>query len=139
MVSFKNWINDKLPEMGYLVFHGNLQAYSSDYSLFALGFQSPLQQQKMRESSSFCLDATHGISQNIDEILYTLIIRDKHIGRGWPVAYMVTNDKTVGPIVQWLQFLRDQNVMVNPKQFTIDCCAAEVNASKATFPPTTQI
>jgi hypothetical protein len=88
----------------------------------------------MKNALSFCLDTTHGISQNIDQVLYTLLIRDNAIGRGWPVGFMITNDKTVGPIVQWFQYLKDQNLLVNPKQFTIDCCQAEVNAIQATFP-----
>jgi hypothetical protein len=101
MISFLIWM-DKLEdnEYKYAVFRGNLQAYTQVSSLFAYGFVSPLQQQKMKNALSFCLDATHGISQNIDQVLYTLLIRDNAIGRGWPVGFMITNDKTVGPIVQ---------------------------------------
>ena len=89
----------------------------------------------MRSATSFCLDSTHGISSNIADVLYTLIIRDDTIGRGWPVAYMITNDHSVGPIVEWLQHLRNAQLLINPKQFTVDCCQTEVVAISNTFDP----
>lgn len=134
MVSFKIWIETKLPSEGYECFTGKL-AYTEDPSLFACGFVSPDQKIRMKNSSAFCLDATHSISSNMADILYTLIIRDNSIGRGWPVAYMITNDHGTGPIVEWLQHLRDARLLVDPEQFTIDCCQAEVNAITNTFDP----
>ena len=56
----------------------------------------------MRNAISFCLDATHDVSQGVDVIMYTLLIRDEEICLGWPVGYMMTNDHSVAPIVQWL-------------------------------------
>jgi hypothetical protein len=87
----------------------------------------------MKSTKSFCLDGTHGISSSISDILYTLIIRDNNVGRELPVAYMITNDHSTGPIVEWLQHLRDERLLVDPEQFTIDCCQAEVNAIVNTF------
>ncbi|OAD68579.1 hypothetical protein PHYBLDRAFT_73743 [Phycomyces blakesleeanus NRRL 1555(-)] len=114
---------------------GNM-SYSPNTNAFAYSFMSPTQQIKMRNAVSFCLDATHAISGKIDEILYTLLVCDKEIGRGWPVAFMVTNDRGVGPIVQWLQFLKSSLLLINPQQITIDCCSAEVHAIQTTFPST---
>ncbi|KAG2193588.1 hypothetical protein INT47_007391 [Mucor saturninus] len=134
MVTFKIWIETKLPSEGYECFAGKL-AYTEDPSLFACGFVSPDQKIRMKNSSAFCLDATHSISSNMADILYTLIIRDNRIGRGWPVTYMITNDHGTEPIVEWLQHLRDARLLVDPEQFTIDSCQAEVNAITNTFDP----
>ncbi|OAD78862.1 hypothetical protein PHYBLDRAFT_140913 [Phycomyces blakesleeanus NRRL 1555(-)] len=137
MISFMIWINEKLAAMNFSIFKTNT-SYSPSLNLFTCGFMSPIQQNKMKNAVSFCLDATYGISGKIDEILYTLLIHNEEIGRGWPVAYMITNDRDVGPIVQWLQFLTSSLLLVNPKQITIDCCLAKVHAIQTTF-FTTQI
>ncbi|OAD79042.1 hypothetical protein PHYBLDRAFT_62193 [Phycomyces blakesleeanus NRRL 1555(-)] len=121
--------------MNFSIFKGNM-SYSPNTNAFAYGFMSPTQQIKMRNAVSFCYDTTHAISGKIDEILYTLLVCDKEIGRGWPVAFMVTNDWGVGPIVQWLQFLKSSLLLINPQQITIDCCSAEVHAIQPTFPST---
>ncbi|KAG1056753.1 hypothetical protein G6F43_001373 [Rhizopus delemar] len=86
-----------------------------------------------KNPKAFCLDATHGISSNLSDILYTLIIRDDSIGRGWPVAYMITNDRSTDPIDEWLQHLRNSSLLVAPEQYTIDCCQSEVNAITSIF------
>ncbi|KAG2192873.1 hypothetical protein INT47_006045 [Mucor saturninus] len=134
MVSFKIWIETKLPSEGYECFTGKL-GYTEDPSLFACEFVSPDQKIQMKNSSAFCLDASHSISSNMADILYTLIIRDNSIGRGWPDAYMITNDHGTGLMVEWLQHLRDSRLLVDPEQFTVDCCQAEVNAITNTFDP----
>ncbi|KAG1048415.1 hypothetical protein G6F43_009191 [Rhizopus delemar] len=127
MEPFKIWMDQKLPEEVFNCFTGRL-SYSQDSSSFACGFVSPDQQIRMKNSKAFCLDATHGISSNLSDILYILIIRDNSIGRGWPVAYMIINDRSTDPIVEWLQHLRNSGLLVDPKQFTIDCRQPEVNA-----------
>ncbi|KAG1504538.1 hypothetical protein G6F52_012175 [Rhizopus delemar] len=134
MESFNIWMDQKLPEEGFHCFTGRL-SYSQDSSLFACGFVSPDQQIRMKNSKAFCLDATHSISSNLSAIVYTLIIRDDSIGRGWPVDYMITNDRSTGPIVEWLQHLRNSGLLVDPEQFTIDCCQSEVNAITRIFNP----
>ncbi|OAD76753.1 hypothetical protein PHYBLDRAFT_165265 [Phycomyces blakesleeanus NRRL 1555(-)] len=126
MTSFLIWMNNKLPALNFNIFKANT-SYSPDPSAFAYGFMSPVQQEKMKTATSFCLDTTHVISSNVNEILYTLLVRDEDIGRGWPVAFMVTNDQG---------FLKRSSLLVDSKQFTIDCCAAEVHAIQTTFPAT---
>lgn len=69
------------------------------------------------------------------EVLYTLLTRHPLTGTGYPVAFMVTNDQTVGPINQWLVHLRDA-CNLSATFITIDCCIAEVNAIKAALPNT---
>ncbi|OAD81090.1 hypothetical protein PHYBLDRAFT_62147 [Phycomyces blakesleeanus NRRL 1555(-)] len=128
MTSFLIWMNNKLSALNFNIFKANT-SYSPDPSAFAYGFMSPVQQEKMKTATSFRLDATHAISSNVNEILYTLLVRDEDIGRGWPVAFMVTNDRG-------LQFLKRSSLLVDPKQFIIDCCAAEVHAIQTTFPAT---
>lgn len=76
----------------------------------------------MKIASSFCLYTTHGISSSISDILYTLLIREDSIGRGWPVAYMIISYHGTGLIIEWLQHLRGLRLLIDPKQFTIDCC-----------------
>jgi hypothetical protein len=100
---------------------------------FARGFQSPDQISQIRCAISFCLDATHGISARSMDIMYTLLIKSRITGTGYPVAYMVTNDHSVGPIMQWLGFLRQQAVF-RPSYITIDFSLPEVNAIKQNFP-----
>ncbi|KAG1519856.1 hypothetical protein G6F52_008218 [Rhizopus delemar] len=134
MESFKIWMDQKLPEEGFHCFTGRL-SYSQDSSLFACGFVSSDQQIRMKNPKALCLDVAHGISSNLSDILYTLIIRDDSIGRGWPVAYMVTNDRSTGSIVEWLQHLRNSGLLVDPEQFTIDCYQFEVNAITRIFNP----
>ncbi|KAI9487852.1 MAG: hypothetical protein EXX96DRAFT_615602 [Benjaminiella poitrasii] len=59
--------------------------------------------------------------------------RDDDLGRGFPCGYTITNDHSV----QWLQFLKESNLIVNPLQFTIDCSDAETNAINNVFPEAT--
>ncbi|OAD79329.1 hypothetical protein PHYBLDRAFT_58378 [Phycomyces blakesleeanus NRRL 1555(-)] len=100
MTSFLIWMNNKLSALNFNIFKANT-SYSPDPSAFAYVFMSPV--------------------HNVNEILYTLLVRDEDIGRGWPVAFM---------------FLKRSSLLVDPKQFTIDCCAAEVHAIQTTFPAT---
>jgi hypothetical protein len=130
--SFLFWLNNKLALQGYKMFAGNPLLYSQDTTLFAYGFQSQIQSRKMEQHQSFCLDATHGISSQSMEVLYTLLVKDLLTGKGYPVAYMVTNDRSVGPVNHWLVYLRD-NCNFAPTTITIDCSLAEVNATKAAF------
>ncbi|KAG2196263.1 hypothetical protein INT46_007347 [Mucor plumbeus] len=115
---FLFWLNNKLALQGYKIFAGNPLLYSQDTTLFAYGFQSQIQSRKMEQHQSFCLDATH--------------VKDLLTEKGYPVAYMVTNDQSVGPVNQWLVYLRD-NCNFAPTAITIDCSLAEVNAIKAAF------
>ncbi|OAD66587.1 hypothetical protein PHYBLDRAFT_175135 [Phycomyces blakesleeanus NRRL 1555(-)] len=78
--------------MNFSIFGANT-SYSPSLNVFACGFMLLIQQNKTKNAASFCLDIMSGISEKIDEILYTLLIRDEEIGRGWPVAYMITNDR----------------------------------------------
>lgn len=133
--SFNYWVNVLLKERQYNVFNGDLHLYDNNPLLFARGFQSPTQNRVMRQSVSFCLDATHSITSRSMEVLYTLLTRHPVTGTGYPVAFMVTNDQTVGPVNQWLVHLRD-TCNLSATFITIDCCIAEVNAIKAALPET---
>ncbi|KAG2228684.1 hypothetical protein INT48_005377 [Thamnidium elegans] len=128
MESAKIWFEEKLQPKDYLIFRGDLQNYSSNDSLFALGFMSPFQKERLVAVNIYCLDATYFITKRTDEILYTIVIRDNHPGRSFPCGYMITNDHSLGPIVQWLQFLKNKGVIVDPLLFTIDCSDSEMNA-----------
>ncbi|SAL97838.1 hypothetical protein [Absidia glauca] len=99
----------------------------------ARDFQSPDQVVQMSRAVSFCLDSTHGISRNSHEVLYTLVIKHPGTGAGFPTAYMITNDQSVGPLNQWLAHLRTTSSF-GPLSITIDCRIPEVNAIKRQFP-----
>ncbi|OAD75964.1 hypothetical protein PHYBLDRAFT_59492 [Phycomyces blakesleeanus NRRL 1555(-)] len=78
MTSFLIWMNNKLPALNFNIFKANT-SYSPDISAFAYGFMSLVQQEKMKTTTSFCLDATHAISSNVNKILYTLLVHDEDI------------------------------------------------------------
>ncbi|OAD76747.1 hypothetical protein PHYBLDRAFT_142256 [Phycomyces blakesleeanus NRRL 1555(-)] len=128
-------MHEKLPSQNYCIFTGNLSAYSNNAQHFAFGFQSPSQMMLMRISQSFCLDTTHNISARNIEILYSLVTHHPDTEKGSPVAYMITNDHSVGPINQWLVHLYEKSCFT-PLYITIDCSIAEVNAITAALPQT---
>ncbi|OBZ80173.1 hypothetical protein A0J61_11778, partial [Choanephora cucurbitarum] len=130
LISFDACLDRQLPMKNYVIFIGNLQLNSQNDKLFAHGFQSPVQVREMSLNKSFCLHATHGISPRSTEVLYSLVARDSHTKKGYPVAYMVINDRTVGPVNQWLTFLKQQGSFI-PEAITIDCCVAELNAIRS--------
>ncbi|OAD75183.1 hypothetical protein PHYBLDRAFT_166938 [Phycomyces blakesleeanus NRRL 1555(-)] len=134
--SISIWLNVKLAEQNYCIFEINLSVYNDGKKQFAFGFQSPMQVSIMRISQSFCLDATHSISSRSDEVLYTLVTRHPQTGKGFPVAYMVTNNQTAIPIKLWLDHLRIKSSFV-PMNITIDCSIMEVNAIKEALPHAT--
>ncbi|OAD70939.1 hypothetical protein PHYBLDRAFT_148157 [Phycomyces blakesleeanus NRRL 1555(-)] len=105
--SMKMWFTKKLSPKGFIIFEA---------------------------AAAFCMDATYSITQRLDDILYTIVICDEELDRGFPCAYMLTNDHSLGPIVQWLKHLKDNQLIVNPWQFTIDCSDAETNVLMAIFP-----
>ncbi|SAL96321.1 hypothetical protein [Absidia glauca] len=129
MASFKSWL-DHLQTSGYVVFDSDDGPRSQDW--FARGFHSPAQQQLIPTTKSFCLDATHNICHSIQTVLYSLVIRHPISGRGYPVSYMITNNRGVAPLVQWLQFLRD-TCEINPDLISVDCDAAEHTSIKNVF------
>ncbi|OAD76005.1 hypothetical protein PHYBLDRAFT_165979 [Phycomyces blakesleeanus NRRL 1555(-)] len=57
-------------------------------------------------------------------------------GKGFPVAYMVTNDQTAIPIKLWLDHLRIKSSFI-PMNITIDCSIMKVNAIKEALPHAT--
>ncbi|SAL97139.1 hypothetical protein, partial, partial [Absidia glauca] len=103
----------------------NLRRSNPDF--FAKGFQSPNQLQVMGRAESFSLDATHNVEHHIRTILYSWVVKHPITGRGYPVAYMITNSRGIGPLVQWLSFLRDNSGMA-PRLMSVDCDDAERTA-----------
>ncbi|OAD71957.1 hypothetical protein PHYBLDRAFT_146942 [Phycomyces blakesleeanus NRRL 1555(-)] len=71
-------MKNKLPALNFNIFKAST-SYSPDPSAFAYDFMSPVQQEKMKTTTCFCLDATHAISSNVNEILYTLLVCDEDI------------------------------------------------------------
>ncbi|OAD67740.1 hypothetical protein PHYBLDRAFT_151266 [Phycomyces blakesleeanus NRRL 1555(-)] len=120
--SISIWLNVKLAEQNYCIFEINLSVYN-DVLI-------------MRILQSFCLDATHSISSKSNKVLYTSVTRHPQTGKGFPVAYMVTNNQTAIPIKLWLDHLRIKSsfVLMN---ITIDCSIMEVNAIKEALPHAT--
>ncbi|SAL98735.1 hypothetical protein, partial, partial [Absidia glauca] len=107
MTSFKLWL-EYLATIDYVIFDDQTPSPSNP-DFFAKGFQSPNQLQVMGRAESFSLDATHNVEHHIRTILYSLVVKHPITGRGYPVAYMITNSRGIGPLVQWLSFLRDNS------------------------------
>lgn len=123
--SLAEWKN-KLEEDGYRCIYNRLD------NVFYYGFLSAWQMDILRVSKCFSLDSTFGISSRSNEVLYTLIVRHPDTGKGVPVAYLITNDQSVSPVLTWLQFLRD-NCFMKPDQITVDCSIPESDAIRVTF------
>ncbi|OAD74877.1 hypothetical protein PHYBLDRAFT_167217 [Phycomyces blakesleeanus NRRL 1555(-)] len=126
-------MNEKLPERNYCIFTRDLCVNNIESNIFTFGFQSPVQVRVTRIATSFCLDATHGISARSGEVMYSLVTQHNVTGKGFPVAYMVTNDQTVRPISQWLMHLCERSYF-RPLNITIDCSIPKVNAITSAFP-----
>jgi hypothetical protein len=86
----------------------------------------------MKVSKYFSLDSTFGISSRSNEVLYSLVIRHPGTGKGVPVGYLLTNDQSVAPVLEWLKFFRD-NCSMQLEQVTVDCSIPEADAIRATF------
>ncbi|OAD79353.1 hypothetical protein PHYBLDRAFT_162427 [Phycomyces blakesleeanus NRRL 1555(-)] len=136
--SISIWLNVKLAEQNYCIFEINLSVYNDGKKQFAFGFQSPMQVSIMRISQSFCLNATHSISSRSDKVLYTLVTCYLQTGKGFPVAYIVTNNQTAISIKLWLDHLCIKSSFV-PMNITIDCSIIEVNAIKEALSHTEKI
>lgn len=109
------------------------QSYTSNDSLYTYDFVLPMQIQRMPKVKNYCLNATYSISKRADDILYSIVTGYEQLGRDFPCGYMITNDHSIGPIVQWLAYLKENSVIVDPLQFTIDCSDAETNAIRNVF------
>ncbi|EIE84655.1 hypothetical protein RO3G_09365 [Rhizopus delemar RA 99-880] len=123
--SLKVW-EEKLAAINYKVL-----SYSMG-NTFYYGIISPWQMSIMEVSKSFYLDSTFGISSRSSEVLYSLVVRHPDTGKGVPVGYMITNDQSVTPVLNWLRFLKN-NCAMSPEQITIDCSIPESDAIRATF------
>lgn len=100
---------------------------------FSFGFMAPWQNQILKESNAFCLDATHGVTDfHGDAKLYTIVVRHRDTGAGCLVAFFFTLDKSAKPLSDWLLFVR-QNTDLNPAKITTDCSWVEVQALRHVF------
>ncbi|KAG0950809.1 hypothetical protein G6F57_001889 [Rhizopus arrhizus] len=81
---------------------------------------------------NFSLDLTFDISSRSNDILYSLVVRHPDTGKGVPVGYMITNDQSVTPVLNWLRFLKN-NCAMSPEQIAVDCSIPESDAIRATF------
>lgn len=86
--------------------------------------------------SSLILSFSHSLLFNrYDVELYTIIIRHQH-GHGVPVGFLVTNDKTARPIMEWLLYLCNE-LHVTPNYVSMDDSATELYAVNGAFPSAT--
>ncbi|KAG1048091.1 hypothetical protein G6F43_009497 [Rhizopus delemar] len=84
--SVKIWL-DKLKNKDIDTYIG------SDYQEnFSFGFVSPWQKNLLLASTSFCLDATHNITNIKKFTMYTVVVRNRPTDTGCPVAYFFTMD-----------------------------------------------
>ncbi|EIE76691.1 hypothetical protein RO3G_01395 [Rhizopus delemar RA 99-880] len=116
----------KLIDCGYKVIDHSLD------NVFFYGFISSWQMDIMKVSKCFSLDSTFGISSRSNEVLYSLVVRHSDTGKGVPVGYLLTNDQSVTPVLEWLKFFRDHCSM-QPEQITVDCSIPEADAIRVTL------
>ena len=104
---------------------------------FSFGFVAPWQKDLLlgQAGNFICLDATHNVSQYHDGILYTMVIRHPIAGRGVPVSYLLTDDKSSLPLLGWFRSLA--SLGLNPQRITIDHDYSEDNAISDVWPECT--
>ncbi|KAG1442968.1 hypothetical protein G6F46_012065 [Rhizopus delemar] len=117
----------KLINYGYKVIDHSLD------NVFFYGFISSWQMDIMKVSKCFSLDSTFGISSRSNEVLYSLVVRHPDTGKGVPVGYLLTNDQSVTPVLEWLTFFRDHCSM-QPEKITVDCSIPEAEAIISAYP-----
>ncbi|KAG2207871.1 hypothetical protein INT45_009799 [Circinella minor] len=133
MFSVKTWLDEHLANNGYTIYSGNISECTSFHDIFYFGFVSSRQLTYLQQSTSVCMDATHNISSRINDVLYSIVTRDRLTGVGQPIAYMFTNDQSAYPIGEWLRFLREM-CGLTIENLTIDCSIPEVNAMHLIYP-----
>ena len=90
MFSVKTWLDEHLANNGYTIYSGNISECTSFHNIFYFGFVSSRQLTYLQQSTSVCMDATHNISSRINDVLYSIVTRDRLTGVGQPIAYMFT-------------------------------------------------
>ncbi|KAG1147576.1 hypothetical protein G6F37_001447 [Rhizopus arrhizus] len=80
----------------------------------------------------FSLDSAFGASSRSNEVLYSLVVRHSDTEKGVPVDYLLINDQSVAPVLEWLKLFRD-NCSMQPEQITVDCSIPEADAIRANF------
>ena len=131
--SIKLWLKDHQQQRGYFTYIAQDLEQS-----YIFGFVSPWQRQQLVRAESFCLDATHCVSNIVNVILY----RHSITGSGSPVSFFFTSDHSMIPIARFLRFIKnlgpDQQLPCL-KKITIDVSAAEHAAITGVFGSTVSI
>ncbi|KAG2213242.1 hypothetical protein INT45_011467 [Circinella minor] len=101
---------------------------------FSFGFSAPWQKELLLSTAGKFIssDATHDVSQYSDGVMYTMVIRHPIVGRGIPVAYLITNNLSSTPLVGWFYSLA--SLGLTPQRITIDHDFAEDNALTTVWP-----
>ncbi|KAI0995090.1 hypothetical protein K3495_g13091, partial [Podosphaera aphanis] len=86
-----------------------------------------------RYSSVLCLDSTHNTCYALDDThrkayLYTIVVKHDVVGKGVPVAFMITSSEAQGPLASWLLWLKQSVNLVESPIFMIDCSKKEMAA-----------
>ncbi|KAI8974430.1 hypothetical protein BDB01DRAFT_806541 [Pilobolus umbonatus] len=110
------WYSDYLKTEDYLVYDEELD---TDDDSFVSGFISPLQQECLKTCMKVCLVATTDIGIDGDMILYSLIIYEH--GRIYPACYMFTNSPYIQAVIQWMSFLKENQLLLSVKEIVTDC------------------
>jgi hypothetical protein len=62
----------------------------------------------LRNADFFFLGSTFGISSEANVILYSLVVRHPVSHKEVPVAYLLTNDHYLTPVLIWHKFLKEK-------------------------------
>ncbi|KAI9484042.1 MAG: hypothetical protein EXX96DRAFT_560613 [Benjaminiella poitrasii] len=109
--SVKLWLKELEDEKYFDTFVGN-----DFYFNFTFGFLSPWQKNILLESDSWCLDATHNMSNIARGLLYRIVVRYPLSGIGCPVAFLFTQNQSLFPLSRFFSFLRFIIRVSSPKK-----------------------
>ncbi|ORE00929.1 hypothetical protein BCV72DRAFT_218239, partial [Rhizopus microsporus var. microsporus] len=100
--SIKLWLKNLQQQRGYFIYIAQNLEQS-----YTFGFVSPWQRQQLIRAESFCLEATHCVSNIANVILYNIVVRYSITRSGCPVAFFFTNGHSMIPITRFLRFIKN--------------------------------
>ncbi|KAI8137335.1 hypothetical protein BJV82DRAFT_547305, partial [Fennellomyces sp. T-0311] len=75
-------------------------------STFVISWVSPRQVKLLQEANEICIDATHKTCKSIinskdDAYLFSIVARNAITGRGYPLAFMITDKEDSENLQTW--------------------------------------
>ncbi|KAF8907236.1 hypothetical protein BGZ58_006211, partial [Dissophora ornata] len=92
-----------------------------------------------------CMDSTHKTVKALRPVkekslehppvhpssyLFTILVKDRQVQRGIPIAFMITNSESKYRLIKWLTWLKTV-CNFETEKFMVDCAQVEFDALKA--------